>query len=204
MELKRNDIVKIITLIKVNYDNAYPDGNGESTKSLVEFWFKCLSKYPREIVFEATENTIKHCQYTPKLANIIEEIDKILISRAPSIDMLWDELNAILAKVFDVSRYRSYEQYSQWTESELNKLYEGLNPELKLFVPTRSSLIQLSEVSGDSLQYERARFFKNMPELRKSYYENLGNEQICSLLGIESGAGKIEDAENIKKLPDKK
>ncbi len=194
MELKKNDIVKIITLIKVNYDNAYPDSDGESTKTLAEFWFKCLSKYPREIVFEAVESTIKHCQFTPRLADIIGEINKILISRAPSLDCLWEELNSALPKVFEVSRYLSYEQYAKWTDSELNKLYEALNPELKLFVPTRSSLIRLSEISGEQMQYERARFFKAMPELRKTYYDNLGQEQISTLLG----AGDI-----VKRLSDK-
>ncbi len=203
MELKKNDIIKIITLIKVNYDNAYPDGDGESTKTLIEFWYNCLKKYPKEIVFQAVENTVKHCKFTPRLADIIEEIDKILISRAPSLDALWEELTSILLKVFEVSRYIGYPQYSQWTNEQLDGLYDSLNPELKLYVTTRSALVQLSELSGESLQYERVRFLKAMPEIRNNYYENLGSDKIAALLENADGDKQIP-GNGVKQITDKK
>jgi len=140
-----------------------------------------LKKYPKETVFNCVNNAINSCEYAPRLANIVKEIRKIQQASAHSNAELWAELTGVLGKVYQISRYLSYPQYSQWTDTELNKVYDGLSDELKLFVVNRSTLVEIAEMTEDNLQYERARFFKQMPTLREHYYESLEAKEMLLL-----------------------
>ncbi len=181
MELTKNDVIKIIELIRVNYDNAYSGLSAEETKLLIGHWYESLKKYPSETVFECVKNTISSCEYAPRLANIVKEIRRIEQANAPTNEQLWAELTNVLDKVYQVSRYLSYPQYSQWTNTELNKIYDGLSEELKLFVVNRSTLIEIAAMTDENLQYERARFFKQMPALRQHYYDSLDAKEFLLL-----------------------
>lgn len=194
MELTKNDVIKIIELIRVNYDNAYTGLSADETRLLVEFWHESLKKYPREAVNEAVKNAINSCEYAPRLANVVEQIKRIRGANAPSDQQLWAELVGVLNKVYQISRYIPYPQYSQWTNEELNKVYDGLSDELKLFVVNRSTLIEISEMTVENLQYERARFFKQMPVLRQHYYDSLEAKEFLL----------IADNEELKKIENKK
>ena len=194
MQLTENDIVKIIQKIRVNYDNAYSGFSTEETGALLSFWYENLKIYPKEIVDEAVKNAIISSEYVPRLANIIAEIRRIKEKDLPSNEQLWAELKAVLSKVYQISRYLSYPQYSQWTDAELNKVYDSLSEELKLFVVNRSTLVEISEMTEDALQYERARFFKQMPVLRQHYYDSLDAKEFLLIV----------DSEELKKIENKK
>ena len=112
MELTKNDIIKIIELIRVNYDNAYSGLSADETKLLVDFWYSSLKKYPKEIIFECVKNAIATCEYAPRLANVVKEIRRILEAAAPTNEELWAELTEVLGKVYQISRYLSYPQYT--------------------------------------------------------------------------------------------
>ncbi len=181
MELTKNDVIKIIELIRVNYDNAYSGLSKDETALLLDFWYDSLKKYPKETVFECVKNAINSCEYAPRLANIVKEVRRLQEANAPTDEQLWAELTNVLGQVYQVSRYLSYPQYSQWTNAQLNKLYDGLSEELKLFVVNRSTLIDIAEMTDENLQYERARFFKQMPTLRQHYYYSIEAKEFLLL-----------------------
>ena len=193
MELTKNDVIKIIEIIRVNYDNAYSGLSADETKLLIDFWYDSLKKYPRETVFECLKSAINSCEYAPRLANIIKEIRRIQEANSPTNDVLWAELTGVLGKVYQISRYLAYPQYSQWTDSELNKAYDGLSEELKLFVVNRSTLVEISEMTEEALQYERARFFKQMPALRQHYYDSLDAKEFLLLTNNGDMLKQIEN-----------
>lgn len=195
MQLTPNDVAKILDIIRLNYENTFSGYTPEEATMLRDFWYETLKKYPKELVNVGVQNAISNCQFAPRLANIIEEINKIRQAGAPSEEQLWGELEGVLPAVYQISRYLPYPQYSQWTENELDKIYDNLNDELKLYVVNRSTLLQLCEMSDDDLKYERARFFKNMPALRKNYFQSLDAKQFL----IDSG-----NADIVKKIEDKK
>lgn len=193
MELTKKDIIKILELIRINYDNAYSGYNTEQTKNLCDFWYESLKNYPKEIVFESVYSLIKRNEFAPRLANITDGIKALQNIDAPTDTQLWAELSGVLGKVYQISRYLAYPQYSQWTDSELNKVYDGLSEELKLFVVNRSTLVEISEMTEEALQYERARFFKQMPALRQHYYDSLDAKEFLLLTNNGDTLKQIEN-----------
>lgn len=193
MELTKKNVIEIIELIRVNYDNAYSGLSEDEVKLLIDFWYDSLKKYPKELVNSAVKNAISTCEYAPRLANIISEIRKIQSADTPSNEQLWAELEGVLDKVYQISRYLPYSQYSQWTNTELNKIYDGLSDELKLFIVNRSTLVDVSEMTAENLQYERARFFKQMPTLRQHYYDSLESKDFLLLANNGEELKKIEN-----------
>lgn len=167
MQLTHNDILRIIELIRVNYDNAYSGYNNEQTITLRDFWYESLKNYPKEVVFESVKNLIIKNEFAPRLANIIEESERLITPNKKSDEELWAELSSVLGKVYDISRYLTYPQYVKWANEKLNKIYSSLSEELKLFVVNVSTLVDIAAMTEESLQFERARFFRQMPQLKK-------------------------------------
>ncbi len=165
--LKKEDIPVLLTLIRVNYDNAYSYEDDNENKALFDFWYESLKNFDKNIVFQAVNNVIRNCEFTPRIANILQEVYVLLFPDSKTDDELWAELNSVLPRVYDLSRYLTYPQYVKWANEKLEKVYSGLSEELKLFVVNRSTLVDIAEMSPESLQFERTRFFKQMPVLKK-------------------------------------
>lgn len=165
-KLKPEHIVQILTLIRVNNENAYANLSADEAELLATNWYNNLKEYSFELVYNAANNVLKKSPMIPRLANIIEEADKIVNSDKKSDEELWAELTSVLGRTFDVSRYLSYPQYFDWTNKKLSEIYDGLSDELKTYVVNVSTLVELSQLSSESLQYEKARFFKQMPILK--------------------------------------
>lgn len=161
------DVVKILTLIRANYDGAYANTSSQEAELLVRFWYDCLREYDKEVVTEAVKNAIKKCEYAPRLANIVAEADALLNADEKSDEELWAELCGVLPTVYECSRYLSYPQSYKEANDKLNELYSSLDENLKLYTVNLSSLIEISEESAESLTFEKARFFRQMPVLRK-------------------------------------
>lgn len=164
--LKKQDIIKILTLIRANYDNAYASTSVEEAEMLINFWYDCLNKYSYETVYEATKTAISKSQYIPRLANIVNEAEKIVTADRKSDEELWAELTDKLYEVYDVSRYLAYPQHYESASKKLDDIYASFSEELKLYVVNVSSLVDISELQPENLIYERVRFLKQMPVLR--------------------------------------
>lgn len=165
--LEREDIVKYLIKIQLNFENAYVTATQLERELLVESWYEALCEYPREICSQAVNNVLKKAKFAPRLGDITEEITKLLYPDAKTDEELWAELNSVLARVYDLSRYLTYPQYVKWANSKLEEIYSELSDELKLFVVNKSTLVDIAEMSPESLQFERTRFFKQMPVLKK-------------------------------------
>lgn len=165
--LQREDIIKLLIKIQLNFENAYVASNDLERELLVESWYEALCEYPKEACTQAVNNVLKRAKFAPRLGDITEEITKLLYPEVKTDDELWAELNTVLPRVYDLSRYLKYPQYVKWANEKLDGVYSGLSEELKLFVVNRSTLVDIAEMSPESLQFERTRFFKQMPVLKK-------------------------------------
>lgn len=165
--LEREDIIKFLIKIQLNFENAYVTANDFERELLVESWYEALCDYPKEVCSQAVNNVLKRSKFAPRLGDVTEEITKLLYPDAKTDEELWAELSTALPRVYDLSRYLTYPQYFKWANEKLEKIYCGLSDELKLFVVNRSTLVDIAEMSPDSLQFERSRFFKQMPVLKK-------------------------------------
>lgn len=160
-------VATYIIKIQLNFENAYVTSNDTERQLLISSWYEALCEYPKEICDKAVNNALKKAKFAPRLGDITEEINNLLCADSLSDEQLWAELSAVFGKVYDISRYLTYPQYVNWANAKLNEIYSSLSDELKLFVVNVSTLVDIAEMSEESLQFERARFFKQMPQLKK-------------------------------------
>lgn len=171
--LSREDIIKYIIKIQLNFENSYTVSTDLERELLVESWYEALCEYPKEVCDSAVNSALKRAKFAPRLGDITEEIDKILNADQPTDEELWSELTSVLGKVYEFSRYLSYPQYYKWAAEKLDGIYNNLSEQLKTYVVNRSALVELATIPSDNLQYERARFFKQMPVLKKHTEQKL-------------------------------
>lgn len=178
--VEREDIIKYLIKIQLNFENAYVTTKDFERELLLESWFEALCNYPKDICNIAVNNVLKRAKFAPRLGDITEEIEKLLTPQTKSDEELWAELSSVLGRVYDVSRYLSYPQYSNWANGKLREIYTALSGELKLFIVNVSTLIEISEMPYESLQFERARFFKQMPVLKKHNAEKAAAQKLLT------------------------
>lgn len=190
-KLTKRDIGIYLVKINLNFENAYNFGDDEQSL-LIESWYEALSEYPKEICDRAVNNALKQAKFAPKLGDIVEQVQKLLNADSKSDEELWAELMGVTAKVYDISRYLKYEQYFKNASAKLRKIYDSLSEALKLYVVNISTLIEISELPQESLPFEKTRFFKQMPILRKHAEEKIAAMKF------------FDDINSVKKIPDKK
>lgn len=178
--VEREDIIKYLIKIQLNFENAYVITKDFERELLLESWFEALCNYPKDICNIAVNNVLKRAKFAPRLGDITEEIEKLLTPQTKSDEELWAELSSVLGRVYDVSRYLSYPQYSNWANGKLREIYAALSGELKLFIVNVSTLIEIAEMPYESLQFERARFFKQMPVLKKHNSEKAAAQKLLT------------------------
>lgn len=166
-ELTPATIATYIIKIQLNFENAYVTSNNTERELLIASWYEALCEYPKEICDKAVSNALKKAKFAPRLGDVTEEINNLLNADIHTDEQLWSELTAVLPRAYDISRYLSYPQYFNWANAKLNEIYNKLSDCLKLFVVNVSTLIDIAEMSTEALQYERARFFKQIPTLKK-------------------------------------
>lgn len=184
-QLKPKDILNIIALIRVNFENSYNFKTEEEAKLLVEFWFKSLKEYPKELVCQAANNAIKHSEFAPKIANIINEIKALNAINEKTDIELWAELDNILYEVYDTAQYLRYQQHFDNADKKLNAIYNSLSDEIKLFVVNVSTLIEIAAMDSESRKFEKSRFLKIMPSLREHAKHKVQAEQFLKLTGAK-------------------
>lgn len=166
-KLKRQDIITYRLKIHLNFENAYSVKNDEELDLLIESWFDNLKEYPKEICDQAVNNALKKAKFAPRLGDITEEIENILNANSKTDEELWAELVSTLPRVYEISRYLGYSHYSAWAQSKLLEVFNSLDQILQTYLVNVSTLVELSELEEDSLKYEKARFYKQSPNLRK-------------------------------------
>lgn len=166
-QLKRVDIIKYLIKIQLNFENSYVTATELERELLLESWFEALCEYPKEACDAAVNNVLKHSKFAPRLGEICEEAEKLLNPDKKSDEELWAELEGVLAQVYDISRYLSYPQNFKSASDKLKIIYGELDEDIKLYVVNTSTLVHISELTSESLLYERNRFLKQMPVLKK-------------------------------------
>ena len=93
MELtQREDIIKFIIKIQLNFENAYVTTTQLERELLVESWYEALGNLPKAVCTAAVNNVLKRAKFAPRLGDITEEAEKLLAPEAKSDEQLWAEL----------------------------------------------------------------------------------------------------------------
>lgn len=166
-KVTRDDIRKYIIKIQLNFENAYNYETDIEHNLLLECWMDILGKYPKEICDAAVNNALAHAKFAPRLGDIVEEIEILINADSKTDEELWAELMSVKYIVWDTSKYLRYPQHQEMANKKLREIYNNLSEELKLYVVNISALIDVCDLTEEDLPYEKNRFFKNMPILRK-------------------------------------
>lgn len=190
MTITKSDIVRIFGLIKASYDNAFANKTESELNTLKELWYDCLKEYPQEIVFTAVRNAIKRSEFVPKIATVNAEIERLVTAGTKSEIELWNELETVFYRVWNLSRYLRYSQHYANAKAEIESIYNGLSSEIKLYVLNNETLIELAAISmrtdGEDIKFEKARFLKSMPSLKAKQADRRAAEQFLQLVGGDS------------------
>jgi len=195
-KLTRKDVIVYIMKIRLNFENAFTTHSDDEFDLLVESWLDALKEYPKEVCDIAVNNALKYAMFAPRLGNITEEIESILNADKKTDEELWAELTDILPKVYDISRYNSYPHYAAWAQHKLQEIFNSLDKSIRLFVVNTSTLTELSEMTEESLHFEKARFLKQLPSIRKRGEER---ERAQKLMGMIKPQNALPDGNNGKK-----
>ena len=174
MEISIKDINQYITMIRINFENAYKAQTAEEREMLLASWYAILKDYPKEVCDAAVLNAIKNAEYAPRIGSIVKEIEKMQAAYEKTEAELWEELKRCLREVAECAyKFRfNYIERNGRTQGEnarerVKEIYNGLSPELKEYCRSEHTLIELSQLTDEQLGFEKGRFNKTVPQLKE-------------------------------------
>lgn len=177
MEICKTDIIKFLTKIRVNFENAYKCNTKEENILLVESWYDILHKYPKEICEKAVNEALEHATQgkAPRIGDIVGYIKKMQSAYEKDDNDLWAEFTDTFWEVrrcAGMLRYNYIDGTDGLSQGErahkrLAEIYNALDPALKDYCRNTGALIELAQYSDEQLTYERGRFMRIMPTVRE-------------------------------------
>ena len=172
-QLTINDVNQYITMIRINFENAYKAHNAEEREMLLASWYAILQNYPKEVCDAAVLNAIKNAEFAPRIGSIVKEIEKMQIAYEKTDSELWAELQGCMREVADcVYKFRfTYIEPNGLMQGDnakarVKEIFNGLSPELKEYCRNVHGLIELSQLTTEQMSYEKGRFNKTIPQLK--------------------------------------
>ena len=167
----KNKIIEIIGATKAVYPYFAKETNVEL---LVNMWQMTLAYYDDKELETAFLLCLKTCKTPPTPADIIEQINSLQMADAPTDEELWYSFTEYLKE----SRRYVYSFGYTMTESngktqgqnareKFHKLWESMPEDIKQFVGGEGEMIRIARADDDELKFERSRFFKTIPTIRK-------------------------------------
>lgn len=173
----KKTIIKSIAAIKTVYNYFGKDADIEL---LVNTWTALLEEYTDEEVERGLFKALKVCKYAPVPADIIEQIEANREKNKPNEIEMWFLLQKALKKVLYYS-YRLEYNYiddtgisqGEQARREIANVWESMPEELKIYIGDKTELVAAARaLNYTELSYERNRFSKTFPILRKRVEAN--------------------------------
>ena len=170
-KLTKQDVVKILALIKTAYPYAYKEVDEKALDRLVEIWLECLEEYSAELVKYAFKEAIKACKMPPTIADVIEQIERVQGARDKSDGELWNEYLNLIYLAKDLTgrfHYTAKEEgktQGERAREELYAAFEGADERIKDFIGSVGNLVDVCKT--DDLRQEKERFYFGIKNCRK-------------------------------------
>ena len=176
MEVNKTDIIRFLTKIRVNFENAYKCNTREENILLVESWYDILKKYPLEVCERAVNEALEHATQgkAPRIGDIVGYIKKMMTAYEKDDAELWAELQGVLREVSKCVYMFNYtfvedDGVSQGDKARrrVDDIFNSLDPALKDYCRDKRGLIELANYTSEQTSYERGRFMRVMPTVRE-------------------------------------
>ena len=161
-------IIEMIGSVKTIYPYYAKDTDVET---LVRTWTLLLKDYPDKAVDVAFYKCLQTCKMPPTPADVIEQLNSLIEATETSDEELWSEYTIALRKVYKQMGYIQYPLFGETSadaHKRIDAIYQALPDRLRHYVGSKGELMRMArDYSDEDLKYERNRFFKMMPTMKK-------------------------------------
>lgn len=186
-----NTITEIIAAIKTIYPYYAKDGN---VQTLVKTWGALLQPFSDEEAMTALYMCLQTCKMPPTPADLIERLGDMRESLEPSDEELWNEFSVALRKArrhiyaFNFTYVEpNGKTQGQNARIAFSELWESLPEKLRMYLGGEGEFMRLAQSGDDDeLKFERNRFMKTMPTIRKRH--EVARMQLAISAGNEGGS----------------
>lgn len=175
-------IIEMIGSVKTIYPYYAKDTD---VQILVKTWTLLLKDYPDKAVDVAFFKCLQTCKMPPTPADVIEQLNSMLEATEATDEELWSIYTQSLNKV---ERQLGYLQYPLFGETpadahkRIEAVYEGLPERLRLYIGSKGELMRMArDYTDNDLKFEKQRFLKTMPQMKKRAEYN----KIAALIGSD-------------------
>lgn len=159
-------IVEMLASIKTIY--PYYAKEAASVETLVKTWGLLLKNYDDQIVEAAFLKCLQTCKMPPTPADVIEQIETIAAAAGATDEELWDAYTEAMRDVRKYYYRLQYPLYGENPREKLNETWDKLPGEIKQYIGSMNELIRMSNtITDNDLQYEKSRFLKAIPTMKK-------------------------------------
>ena len=167
--MNKQDIIKMLTVIESLYGGKSTSELKQHIQLQADIWLEILGRYDKDLAMKAFYDVCKTEKYRITPAHIVEQIEKIENAFGKSDQELWAEFRRVLNKANDCVyklKFKMIEENGKTqgenARLELERLYEGLPLPLQRYCGNVSGLKDLSQLDDESLEFEKARFLKDI------------------------------------------
>ena len=167
--MNKQDIIKMLTVIESLYGGKNTSELKQHIQLQADIWLEILGRYDKDLAMKAFYDVCKTEKYRITPAHIVEQIEKIENAFGKSDQELWAEFRRVLNKANDCVyklKFKMIEENGKTqgenAQLELERLYEGLPLPLQRYCGNVSGLKDLSQLDDESLEFEKARFLKDI------------------------------------------
>lgn len=193
--MNKQDIIKMLTVIESLYGGKSTSELKQHIQLQANIWLEILGGYDKDLAMKAFYDVCKTEKYRITPAHIVEQIEKIENAFGKSDQELWAEFRRVLNKANDCVyklKFKMIEENGKTqgenAQLELERLYEGLPLPLQRYCGNVSGLKDLSQLDDESLEFEKARFLKDIGKKKAE----IKIQQECSQFAqLAENAGKL-------------
>lgn len=113
--MKRETIIKAITLLKTNYQNSLKDYSKQEIQMMINAWCDFFKDVPESEFNKAIRNVINKYDYFPTISQIKKEIANSETSDIPSAEDEWNEVIKVVHKYGTYRQEKALEELKPYT-----------------------------------------------------------------------------------------
>lgn len=167
-----NTLNEIMATLAATYRYTFKDCPQETMQRMMVAWFESLKDYTDEEVLKAFRICLLKCKQPPTIADIADKVEKARDLRRPSKSEVWEQ---VLKAVSETMKQVYTEQYGwrplyKLKNNECRNIFYGLPQSVRKWMGF-DAFCSYGEMSATSLNVERARFMKEIDEIRETIRE---------------------------------
>ncbi len=164
-----NALNEMLKTVAATYRYTFKDCPRETMERMAVAWFESLRDYSDEEVHKAFRICLLKCKTPPTIADVAERIEKARDLKRPSKAEIWERLVKAVDKtkkqVF--SELCGFRPLYKYKNDECKKIFGELPESVKKWLGF-DAFCAYGELSTTALNVERARFMKEIDEIRET------------------------------------